>query len=179
MMKRLFIGIILCLGICLTGFAQRNNNQLREQSLKYQRLMALIDAFYVDTVNLPKLTEEAIVKVLSDLDPHSVYITKEEVEEMNEPLEGGFFGIGIQFTIYQDTLMVVSVVPGGPSEKVGLLARGQNRVCGRGKYRRSKTDQYPGKEAVEGGEGNSGAGKRGAWLGTYGFPYCPGNDTAS
>ena len=84
--------------------------------------MALIDAFYVDTVNLPKLTEEAIVKVLSDLDPHSVYITKEEVEEMNEPLEGGFFGIGIQFTIYQDTLMVVSVVPGGPSEKVGLLA---------------------------------------------------------
>lgn len=122
MMKRLFIGIILCLGICLTGFAQRNNNQAREQSLKYQRLMALIDAFYVDTVNLPKLTEEAIVKVLSDLDPHSVYITKEEVEEMNEPLEGGFFGIGIQFTIYQDTLMVVSVVPGGPSEKVGLLA---------------------------------------------------------
>lgn len=122
MMKRLFIGIILCLGICLAGFAQRNNNQVREQSLKYQRLMALIDAFYVDTVNLPKLTEEAIVKVLSDLDPHSVYITKEEVEEMNEPLEGGFFGIGIQFTIYQDTLMVVSVVPGGPSEKVGLLA---------------------------------------------------------
>ena len=56
------------------------------------------------------------------MDPHSVYITKEEVEEMNEPLEGGFFGIGIQFTIYQDTLMVVSVVPGGPSEKVGLLA---------------------------------------------------------
>ena len=84
--------------------------------------MALIDAFYVDTVNLQQLTEDAIVKVLSDLDPHSVYISKEEVDEMNEPLEGGFFGIGIQFSILRDTLMVVDVVAGGPSEKVGLKA---------------------------------------------------------
>ena len=102
--------------------AQNNINQVRDQSIKYQRLMALIDAFYVDTVNLQKLTEDAIVKVLADLDPHSVYVTKEEVEEMNEPLEGGFFGIGIQFTLLKDTLVVVSVVPGGPSEKVGLHA---------------------------------------------------------
>lgn len=121
-MKRIIIWGILCWGICMPGFAQRSENQVKEQSLKYQRLMALIDAFYVDTVNLSRLTEDAVVKVLSELDPHSVYISKEEVEEMNEPLEGGFFGIGIQFTIYQDTLMVVSVVPGGPSEKVGLLA---------------------------------------------------------
>lgn len=102
--------------------AQKRENQVRDQSIKYQRLMALIDAFYVDTVNLQKLTEDAVVKVLADLDPHSVYISKEEVDEMNEPLEGGFFGIGIQFTILRDTLMVVSVVPGGPSEKVGLMA---------------------------------------------------------
>ncbi len=119
-MKR---SIILGLMLCLVAFAvkaQQNNNQVREQSIKYQRLMALIDAFYVDTVNLQQLTEDAIVKVLSDLDPHSVYISKDEVEEMNEPLEGEFFGIGIQFTVFKDTLMVVSVVPGGPSEKVGL-----------------------------------------------------------
>ncbi|MEG1737495.1 MAG: S41 family peptidase [Odoribacter sp.] len=102
--------------------AQGRENQVKDQTIKYQRLMALIDAFYVDTVNLQQLTEDAIVKVLADLDPHSVYISKEEVEEMNEPLEGGFFGIGIQFTILRDTLMVVSIVPGGPSEKVGLLA---------------------------------------------------------
>lgn len=102
--------------------AQNHPNQVREQSIKYQRLMALIDAFYVDTVNLHKLTEEAIVKVLAELDPHSVYISREEVDEMNEPLEGGFFGIGIQFSILRDTLMVVDVVPGGPSEKVGLRA---------------------------------------------------------
>ena len=121
MKKIIVIGMLLLLGQTLL-FAQRNNTQVRDQSAKYQRLMALIDAFYVDTVNLPKLTEDAVIKVLSDLDPHSVYISKEEVSEMNEPLEGGFFGIGIQFTLLHDTLMVVSVVPGGPSEKVGLLA---------------------------------------------------------
>ena len=72
----------------------------------------MIDAAYVDTVNLKKLTEDAIVKVLADLDPHSVYISKEEVEEANEPLDGGFFGIGIQFNVLNDTLLVVDVVPG-------------------------------------------------------------------
>lgn len=124
-MKRILVLGIICL---LAGLqtewvmAQNKPNQVRDQSIKYQRLMALIDAFYVDTVNLQRLTEDAIVKVLADLDPHSVYITREEVDEMNEPLEGGFFGIGIQFTILHDTLTVVSVVPGGPSEKVGLHA---------------------------------------------------------
>lgn len=125
MMKRILIlGMVLLTAGFHTGkvMAQNRENQVRDQSIKYQRLMALIDAFYVDTVNLQKLTEDAIVKVLADLDPHSVYISKEEVDEMNEPLEGGFFGIGIQFTILRDTLMVVAVVPGGPSEKVGLHA---------------------------------------------------------
>lgn len=124
-MKRILIlGMILLMaGIqAERAQAQVRENQVRDQSIKYQRLMALIDAFYVDTVNLHRLTEDAIVKVLADLDPHSVYISKEEVDEMNEPLEGGFFGIGIQFTILRDTLVVVAVVPGGPSEKVGLHA---------------------------------------------------------
>ncbi len=125
MMKKI---LILGMVLFMAGFqaervmAQVRENQVREQSVKYQRLMALIDAFYVDTVNLHRLTEDAIIKVLADLDPHSVYISKEEVDEMNEPLEGGFFGIGIQFTILRDTLVVVDVVAGGPSEKVGLQA---------------------------------------------------------
>lgn len=124
MKKILILGMILFLTGWQTerAMAQNRDNQVRDQSIKYQRLMALIDAFYVDTVNLQRLTEDAIVKVLADLDPHSVYISREEVDEMNEPLEGGFFGIGIQFTILHDTLVVVSVVPGGPSEKVGLHA---------------------------------------------------------
>ncbi len=122
MKKSLMLGIFLLLiGFYSEGvFAQSNENQVREQSIKYQRLMALVDAFYADTVDLHKLTEDAIVKVLADLDPHSVYISEEEVEEMNEPLEGGFFGIGIQFTILRDTLVVVDVIPDGPSEKVAL-----------------------------------------------------------
>ena len=124
MKKILILGLVLWMAGLHTETitAQNRVNQVREQSIKYQRLMALIDAFYVDTVNLQKLTEDAIVKVLADLDPHSVYISKEEVEEMNEPLDGGFFGIGIQFTILRDTLTVVDVVAGGPSEKVGLHA---------------------------------------------------------
>ena len=109
--------------------------------------MAYIDAFYVDTVNLQKLTEDAIIKALSDLDPHSVYITKEEVDEMNEPLEGGFFGIGIQFTILRDTLAVVAIVPGGPSEKAGLMR--PDRFRGRREYRREKIIEYRGPETLE------------------------------
>ncbi len=101
-MKRFIVLVVIVLGGLAAGQAQRNNNDVREQTLKFQRLVALIDAFYVDTVNLPKLTEDAIVKMLSDLDPHSVYISKEEMEEMNEPLEGGFYGIGIQFSILRD-----------------------------------------------------------------------------
>lgn len=121
MKRAIVLGLLMMFGM-VQMYAQNNTHQVKEQSIKYQRLMALIDAFYVDTVNMAKLTEDAIVKVLSDLDPHSVYISKEEVDEMNEPLEGSFFGIGIQFSLINDTLMVVSIVPGGPSEKVGMLA---------------------------------------------------------
>ena len=89
--------------------AQRDERAVREQATKYLRLMQMIDAVYVDTVDLAKLTEDAIIKVLADLDPHSVYISREEVEEANEPLEGGFSGIGIQFAVLQDSLVVVDV----------------------------------------------------------------------
>ncbi len=89
--------------------------------IKYGRLMQLIENFYVDTANIDKLTESAVVEVLGKLDPHSVYISKDEVEEMNEPLEGNFEGIGISFNILRDTLRVVTTIPGGPSEKAGLL----------------------------------------------------------
>jgi len=94
---------------------------LEKNMVKYGRLLQLVNNCYVDTVNLDKLTEDAIVGVLSNLDPHSVYISKEEVEKMNEPLEGSFDGIGISFNILRDTLLVVTTIPGGPSEKVGLM----------------------------------------------------------
>ena len=124
MKKYLWIAILTASACVSWGnaSAQRNERAVREQATKYLRLMQMIDAVYVDTVDLARLTEDAIVKVLADLDPHSVYISREEVEEANEPLEGGFSGIGIQFAVLQDSLVVVDVVAGGPSEKVGLLA---------------------------------------------------------
>jgi len=91
-------------------------------TLKFSRLLRLIDSYYVDTTNVNNLTEKAIVEVLRSLDPHSVYISKEEVEKTNEPLNGNFEGVGISFNVFRDTLLVVQTVPGGPSEKVGLRA---------------------------------------------------------
>jgi len=105
-----------------TGQLQGYSQNSQESAMKFGRLLRLVESYYVDTANIGKLTEKAIVEVLQDLDPHSVYISKEEVDKMNEPLVGNFEGIGISFNIFRDTLLVVSVIPGGPSEKTGLLA---------------------------------------------------------
>ncbi len=97
--------------------------QLFEQNLKkLQMTWQLINAFYVDTVNQQKLTENAITGMLKSLDPHSVYISADEVKAMNEPLDGSFEGIGVAFNILDDTLMVVNPISGGPSEKVGIMS---------------------------------------------------------
>lgn len=96
--------------------------QYREQPYKMSKVVDLISELYVDTVNTSKIVETGIIAMLKELDPHSVYISKDEVKEMNEPLEGNFEGIGIQFNILNDTLMVVGVIPSGPSERVGLMA---------------------------------------------------------
>jgi carboxyl-terminal processing protease len=95
---------------------------VQENSQKFGRLLRLVESYYVDSANITDLTEKAIVSMLQELDPHSVYITKDEVEKMNEPLQANFEGIGITFNILKDTLLVLSTVPGGPSEKVGLAA---------------------------------------------------------
>jgi carboxyl-terminal processing protease len=78
--------------------------------------------YYIDTVNQHQIIEKAIVSTLKTLDPHSYYISKEEYKAMTEPLEGNFEGIGIEFNILDDTLIVVSPLSGGPSEKVGLMS---------------------------------------------------------
>ena len=81
-----------------------------------------ISQLYVDSVDETKLVEGAIIKMLSQLDPHSTYNNPDEVKEMNEPLQGNFDGIGVQFQMMEDTLLVIQPVSGGPSEKVGILA---------------------------------------------------------
>jgi carboxyl-terminal processing protease len=93
-----------------------------EGSKKFDALLQYIDYAYVDSTDENEIVENAIVSVLKELDPHSVYIPKEELKKMNEPLVGNFEGVGIQFNILHDTLTIVSPISGGPSEKVGLKA---------------------------------------------------------
>lgn len=102
----------------MSANSQVNDSELEKIQLSWQ----LIAAFYVDSVNTHELAEEAIIAMLEKLDPHSVYIPAEDVQAMNEPLDGNFEGIGIEFMILKDTLLVVSTIPGGPSEKVGMMA---------------------------------------------------------
>lgn len=89
---------------------------------KVDELLSIIDAQYVDTVDVNEMSEELMADLVSKLDPHSVYIPASDLENVNSELEGSFSGIGVQFNIQNDTIMIVAVVSGGPSEKVGLLA---------------------------------------------------------
>ncbi len=118
----IFASFFLFLVLFFSSTGKAQSQEIEQSMYKFGRLLRLVDSFYTDTTNISSLTEKAIVGMLAELDPHSVYIPKNEVEEMNEPLEGGFFGIGISFNIFKDTLMVVTTIPGGPAEKVGMRA---------------------------------------------------------
>ncbi len=91
-------------------------------SQKFEEVITFVNKLYVDPVDAKKLTETAIVAMLEQLDPHSTYISKEEVDDAKSSINGSFVGIGIRFQILKDTLMVVATIPGGPSEKLGILA---------------------------------------------------------
>lgn len=95
---------------------------INTSSNKLNALLHIIDEQYVDTVNMFNLVEEAMPRILAELDPHSSYIPAKDLEAVNSDLKGSFSGIGVQFTIQDDTIHINSVIPGGPSEKVGLLA---------------------------------------------------------
>lgn len=88
---------------------------------KLNAVLDIINKQYVDTVNMPELIEGTIPKIFSELDPHSVYIPAEDVAMANEDLEGSFSGIGVSFNMQTDTILVISVISGGPAEKAGLL----------------------------------------------------------
>ncbi len=124
MMKKAYhylAGFIACIFSVLTVQAQEQdvaNSPLRKLNVAE----FAINRLYVDEVDEGKLVEEAIRGMLGQLDPHSTYSTPEEVKKMNEPLQGNFEGIGIQFNMAEDTLLVIQPVSGGPSEKAGILA---------------------------------------------------------
>ena len=117
-MKRLkYILLMLPLLVAAIASAQ-HDNPLR----KLQIAELAINRLYVDTLNEDKLVEDAIRGMLKGLDPHSSYTTAKETKALNEPLQGSFDGIGIQFNMVSDTLLVIQPVSKGPSEKVGILA---------------------------------------------------------
>jgi carboxyl-terminal processing protease len=118
-MKRIFLAVAL-LTLCGSGIAQ--NKPTQQTTDKFAYLLQSIELMYVDSVNSKELVEKAIIHMLEELDPHSTYISAEEVQEANEPLQGSFDGIGIQFNILHDTIMVVEPIQGGPSEKLGIKA---------------------------------------------------------
>ncbi len=118
-----YISLTLILGIIMGAYFSNillknlpafNNN-------KMSAVINLIAEKYVDSISVDELMEKAIPNIISGLDPHSVYIPASDLEAVNEDLEGSFSGIGVQFSIMNDTVSIVSVITGGPSEKVGLM----------------------------------------------------------
>ena len=121
MKRKIFLGVVLTISLFLVAVTA-SSQVLNEGTFKFGRTLSLIDNFYVDSVNLDMLTEKAIIEVLKNLDPHSTYISAKDVKEMNEPLNGNFEGIGVQFNLLRDSIIIVEPIGGGPCEKVGIRA---------------------------------------------------------
>ncbi len=118
-----------CFGLVLFAGAQEGNgpsSRLMIDAQKYNQFLYYLNRGYLEKVDTEKSTEAAIRAVLSELDPHSAYITKEEMLRVNESFEGNFEGIGIEFNVLNDTLIVVNTIAGGPAQQVGM--RGGDRI---------------------------------------------------
>ena len=130
MKRTLLSAALLLMGVSLSaqlryGNSPANNNTQSDLEKNMQKLVmatVMINNFYVDSVDSKKLTEDAINGILSKLDPHSAYTNAKDTKKFTEPLEGSFEGIGVQFNMLEDTLLVIQPVPKGPSERVGILA---------------------------------------------------------
>lgn len=121
----LAVGIVIGIAIGVFYSNLYSSNRLgviKGSSNKINALLRIVNDSYVDTMNMEDMVEKTMPLILSELDPHSSYIPAKNLEEVNSELKGHFSGIGIQFTIKDDTIHVNSVIPGGPSEKVGLMA---------------------------------------------------------
>lgn len=151
---RPFIALILLLPV-LYSSAQTGtkDDEHRERThRKFKSFIEHLDNAYVDSVDTEALTETAIRSMLKELDPHSTYIPAERVKKMRENLEGNFEGIGIQFNIMDDTILVVRPIPGGPSEKLGIRSGDKivridgEKVAGIGITSSGVTDRLKGKK---------------------------------
>ena len=117
----LFIGITMSQQAQAQRISYQDGQWIFEES-KIDRLLQLMETAYVDELNIDSITDEAMTELVKKLDPHSAYIPKEDLEMVNSELSGSFSGIGVQFTIQQDTVRIVAVIAGGPSEGNGVLA---------------------------------------------------------
>jgi len=122
----LMLALSLALGIFIGKYIPGKNDlpqhsNIRSRNDKLNSILNIIESNYVDSVNRNDLVETAIPAILKKLDPHSVYIPAKDLTRANEPLQGNFEGIGISFSLLTDTIMVISTIPGGPSEKLGLM----------------------------------------------------------
>lgn len=128
--RSIFLPLVLGLAVVMGIIIGRNlpsdsdlslHSNIRSRNDKLNTIINLVESNYVDSVNRNDLVESAIPAILRKLDPHSVYIPAKDLARANEPLQGNFDGIGISFSMLTDTIMVISTIPGGPSEKLGLL----------------------------------------------------------
>ena len=108
--------------LTLTPSVMQGQESVQEQGEKFNTLLYYMNRMYVDSVDLDGLVETAIRGMLEELDPHSVYIPSEDLKQADEPLNGKFEGIGVRFNIMKDTIMVVSTISGGPSERLGIIS---------------------------------------------------------
>jgi carboxyl-terminal processing protease len=121
------LGIAVALGVLIGRYLPSNteypqHSDIRSRNDKISSILNIIESNYVDSVNRNDLVETAIPAMLKKLDPHSTYIPAKDFARANEPLQGNFEGIGISFSMLTDTILVISTIHGGPSEKLGLLA---------------------------------------------------------
>lgn len=118
------IAVSIALGIFVGNhfrFISQERYRNYSSGNKINAILGIIDKQYVDTVSMSTLIENTIPKIFSELDPHSVYISAEDASAVNEELEGSFSGIGVSFNMQTDTILVISVINGGPAEKAGIL----------------------------------------------------------
>ena len=120
----LLFSLIMIVGMYV-GYYMRDNMPgknffSREKRRPIQEIMDLVQSKYVDEVSLDSVADAGIQAMLNKLDPHSVFIPAEDLQEINEDIDGKFFGIGVEFTIINDTLNVVNVLKDGPSQKAGV-----------------------------------------------------------
>jgi len=119
-MKKAKLFLLFFLFISFISYSQNASYQVNAQ--KVNQLVRFINDAYLDTVNFDILVEKGVIEMLKELDPHSAYISKKDVQQANEPLVGSFDGIGVTFQIIKDTINIMEVIVNGPSEKVGLKA---------------------------------------------------------